>query len=139
MLIRELAKKTGLPVHTIRFYEKEGLIDERFFMRSPNNYRHYTEAAVERLLMIKHGQTAGFTLSEIGVLIQAWDAGELSSDEQMLYIQQKVVQISAQIAGLEQIRTYLTDKLERLQGFNLSSEAVQADRSHDRIPSLVSD
>lgn len=139
MLIHELAKKTGLPTHTIRFYEKEGLIDDRFFMRSLNNYRHYTDAAVERLLMIKHGQTAGFTLSEIGTLIQAWDAGELSSEEQMLYIQQKVVQISAQIAGLEQIRLYLTDKLERLQGFKQPSEAVQADQYPARMPLRVAE
>jgi DNA-binding transcriptional MerR regulator len=124
MLIHELAKKTGLAVHTIRFYEKAGLIDERFFIRSPNNYRHYTAEAVERLLMIKHGQTAGFTLAEVSQLIQAWDAGELSSEEQMLYIQQKVVQISTQIAGLEQIRTYLTDKLERLQSVTATFEPM---------------
>lgn len=130
MLINQLAKKTGLPIHTIRFYEKEGLIDERFFVRSENNYRHYTEATVERLLMIKHGQAAGFTLTEISTLIQAWDAGELSSEEQILYIQQKVTQISAKIAGLEEIRTYLSDKLDRLQTFKHEADDVQRDWTH---------
>jgi MerR family transcriptional regulator, copper efflux regulator len=115
MLISELAKRTGLAIHTIRFYEREGLIDERFFERSKNKYRRYTEEAVERLMMIKQGQMAGFTLAEISMLIEAWEAGELGSKEQIIYIEQKVAEINAQIAGLEAIRTYLMEKLSRLR------------------------
>ena len=114
MLIRELADKTDVAPHTIRFYEREGLIDERFFERGENNYRYYAQAAVERIMMIKHAQAAGFTLAEIRTLLEEWDAGKLTSREQVNYIQQKVTEITEKIAELEQIRKYLLSKLERL-------------------------
>lgn len=115
MLISELAAKTQLPSHTIRFYEREGLIDERFIERSANNYRHYTEDAVERVLMIRHGQSAGFTLSEIRMLLDAWDLGVLNAEEQAVYIDNKLLEISEKIAELDAIRRYLTDKLQKLR------------------------
>lgn len=53
MKIKELAEKMGLTVYTIRFYEKEGLLDSRHVQREENNYRNYSEAAMERLNLIK--------------------------------------------------------------------------------------
>ncbi|MCO4084514.1 MerR family DNA-binding transcriptional regulator, partial [Pseudomonas aeruginosa] len=47
MKIGELAKRTGCPVETIRYYEREGLLPEP--ARSEGNYRQYTLAHVERL------------------------------------------------------------------------------------------
>ena len=48
MLINELSKRTGITAHTIRFYEKSGLIkgvrDENV---KSNNYFHYDEETVE--------------------------------------------------------------------------------------------
>ncbi|MBD6621328.1 MerR family DNA-binding transcriptional regulator, partial [Komarekiella sp. 'clone 1'] len=38
MLIGELAKKSGLSVDCIRFYEKKGLIDSALIRRRSNNY-----------------------------------------------------------------------------------------------------
>ncbi len=42
MFISELEKKTGLTRHTIRFYEKEGFL-ENYIRRGENNYRDYSE------------------------------------------------------------------------------------------------
>lgn len=52
MKIGELAKRTGCPVETIRYYEREGLLPEP--ARSEGNYRQYTLAHVERLSFIRH-------------------------------------------------------------------------------------
>ena len=53
MLINELSKRTGITSHTIRFYEKSGLIkgvrDENI---KSNNYFHYDEETVEKLELI---------------------------------------------------------------------------------------
>ncbi|GHO97789.1 hypothetical protein KSF_078370 [Reticulibacter mediterranei] len=43
MLISELEKKTGLPRHTIRFYEQEGLLEKHSIRRGENNYRDYSD------------------------------------------------------------------------------------------------
>jgi DNA-binding transcriptional MerR regulator len=63
MFISELAKKTGLTVHTIRFYEEEGLLDRRHVRRGANNYHSYSPEAIERLKLIKQAQATGFTIT----------------------------------------------------------------------------
>lgn len=114
MLISELATRTGLPIHTIRFYEKQGLIDERFVERSENNYRHYTTEAVERVGMIQVGQAAGFTLAEIKTLIAAWDAGELTTRAQVEYMEKKVEELTRKIDQLQAVRHYLMEKIAHI-------------------------
>ena len=126
MLISELAERTGLPVHTIRFYEKEYLIDERFFVRSENRYRHYTEAAVERIEMIKHGQAAGYTLSEVRDLLQAWDAGELTTETQIEHLEEKLYELTHKISELEKIKHYLSNKLVQMRTANSETDAKLA-------------
>lgn len=115
MLISELANRTDLPVHTIRFYEREGLIDDRFFRRGENGYRYYDDSAVERVEMIKQGQAAGYTLAEVRELMVMWDAGELTTDTQLEYLADKVDELTAKIQHMERIKRYLTDKIAALK------------------------
>jgi MerR family copper efflux transcriptional regulator len=70
MKIQELADKMGLTIHTIRFYEKEGLLDDRHVRRESNNYRNYSEEAVERLRLIKKFQSIGCSLAELKEALQ---------------------------------------------------------------------
>ncbi|MEQ8677048.1 MAG: MerR family transcriptional regulator [Aggregatilineales bacterium] len=125
MLISELAQRTNLPIHTIRFYEREGLIDERFFHRGDNRYRYYHEEAVERIEMIKQGQSAGYTITEVRELLLTWDAGELTTDATISYLEDKVGEISRKILELEQIKGYLTQKLDSLR---ISPETAEIER-----------
>jgi MerR family transcriptional regulator, copper efflux regulator len=85
MKISELVRKTGLTAHTIRFYEKEGLLDTRHVRRGENNYRDYCEEAVEHLLIIKEVQAAGFTLAEFKELDEVGNAGELVTQKAGFY------------------------------------------------------
>ena len=115
MFISELAKKTGLTVHTIRFYEEEGLLDTRHVRRGTNNYRYYSEEAVERLKLIKQAQTTGFTIAELKELAEAYDAGSLTKEQQVVSLRRKVEAIGRQIAELEQLQTTLLSKLAVLE------------------------
>jgi MerR family copper efflux transcriptional regulator len=90
MFISELAKKTGLTVHTIRFYEEEGLLDTRHVQRGANNYRSYSPEAIERLKLIKQAQATGFTIIELKELAEAYDAGTLSNEQQVVSLRRKV-------------------------------------------------
>lgn len=125
MLIHELAKQTDVAPHTIRFYEKEGLINEQFFERGQNNYRYYHQTAVERIMMIKHGQAAGFSLSEIRDLMEIWDAGKLTVAQQIVYIEQKLKEVMGKIVELEHMREYLSGKLDRLHAAPIPSHEAQ--------------
>jgi DNA-binding transcriptional MerR regulator len=111
MFISELEKKTGLPRHTIRFYEQEGLLEKRSIRRGENNYRDYSENAAQRLLNIKAVQAAGFTLAELKELVAVYDSGELTTQKQAGFLRQKSNEIGRKIVELERIQTYLTSKL----------------------------
>jgi MerR family Zn(II)-responsive transcriptional regulator of zntA len=122
MLIHELAERTGLAAHTIRFYEKQGLLRRNHSSRGANNYRHYSEEAISRLMFIKQGQFAGFTLAEIRALIDVWEGGEMSLDDQKALVWRKLEQLEQKIAELEQMRGYLRAKLLSLQAVERTAE-----------------
>ncbi|MCS7464499.1 MerR family transcriptional regulator [Paenibacillus doosanensis] len=94
MKIQELAKKMGLSVHTIRFYEKEGLFDSRHVQREKNNYRHYSDEAVERLQMIKKFQGLGCSLAELKEIFQDKDTNTKTNQQVIDWIEQKKKRLS---------------------------------------------
>lgn len=67
MTIGRLAKKAGVNIDTIRYYERNGLIPEP--TRRSSGYREYRSADVERLRFILRAKDLGFTLAEIGELL----------------------------------------------------------------------
>ena len=67
MLIRDLEEKTGLNRATIRFYEKEGLIDPQ---RKENGYRQYSQEHLSHLIKIKLLRQLGMPLDTIKALQQ---------------------------------------------------------------------
>ena len=111
MLISEFAQKVGLTPHAIRFYEKKGLLAKRYIKRGSNNYRQYSEEAVERIMAIKTLHASGFTLSEIKDLLGKWDSGILTPHEGADLLQQKMDEIDAKIAELSQIKSAFMGKL----------------------------
>ena len=68
MQIGEIAKRTCLTVDAIRFYEKRKLLPRA--VRSAGRFRLYGESSVERLRFIQQMQGLGFSLREVGELIQ---------------------------------------------------------------------
>ena len=64
---RELAGRIGLSAHTIRFYEKHGLIEAS--ERSESGYRLYSAADVNRAEFVKTARNIGFSLKDITQLL----------------------------------------------------------------------
>lgn len=115
MRIGELAQRTGVSPDTIRFYEKFGLLDAALYQRHANNYRIYTEAAVERLLLIKQAKRFGFTLAELRQLGHLWQTDRLSGHDKMEILATKLQQIEQHMRELEQLKGYLEEKLALLR------------------------
>ncbi|MBD2691756.1 MerR family transcriptional regulator [Anabaena catenula] len=116
MLISELAKKSGLTVDTIRFYEKKGLIDSELISRRSNNYRDYSEISMERLILIQQAKRLGFTLTEIQVWIKDVESDRLTVDQKQNILGRKLEQIDERIEELRKMKVYLSDKLDHLSG-----------------------
>jgi len=68
MTIGKLAKRAGVGVETIRFYERKGLLPEP--PRRYSGYREYPESAIDRVRFIRRAKELGFTLKEIGELLE---------------------------------------------------------------------
>lgn len=110
MLINELSKKTGLTPHTIRFYEKSGLIKgKRKEEVKSNNYFHYDEEVVEKLLLIRDAKAVGFTISEISQLIEAWYNNKFTIKKKLQVLDDKIAAIDQKMNELKQMKKLLNE------------------------------
>ncbi|WP_433616622.1 MerR family transcriptional regulator [Paenibacillus cellulositrophicus] len=112
MRIQELADKMGLTIHTIRFYEKEGLLDDRHVRRESNNYRNYSEEAVERLGLIKKFQSIGCSLAELKEALQECDTNMSTNLEIIDWIRGKKKEIEGKREEYDQMLDTLNKMLE---------------------------
>lgn len=67
MKIGQVAKRTGVGIETIRFYERKGLLAHP--PRTRSGYRAYPQEAVAKIRFIKRAKDLGFSLSEIAELL----------------------------------------------------------------------
>lgn len=109
MLINELSKKTGLSSHTIRFYEKSGLIkgkrDEKV---KSNKYFHYDNETVDKLELIRDAKSIGFTLSEIKHLIEAWYNKKFTITKKISILDEKLDSIDEKIKQLKEMKKLIS-------------------------------
>lgn len=71
-LISQLSREANIPIGTIRFYEKSGLISGTTKQGvTSNNYVYYDDEVTEKLRFIKMAKAVGFTLAEIRQVIDA--------------------------------------------------------------------
>lgn len=104
-LINQLSKETGIPIATIRFYEKSGLIKgEKKPGVTTNNYLYYGDDVVDKLRFIQMAKAVGFTLSEIKEVIDAWYLKKISKKAQMDVLELKLVQIDEKIQELKAMK-----------------------------------
>ncbi|MCM3024770.1 MerR family transcriptional regulator [Heyndrickxia ginsengihumi] len=112
MKIQELAEKTGLTAYTIRFYEKEGLLDSRHVRRENNNYRNYSEEAIERLKLVKKFQGIGCSLAELKEILQDIDTNTRTHQQIIEWIRQKISEIEHKKEELDQMLETLNRMVE---------------------------
>lgn len=100
-----VASRSGLTVDTIRFYEKQGLIEKT--SRSEGGFRLYSEAAVERLRFIGRAQTLGFSLQEIRELLLLRNAPAKACRHVHDLLDEKLSVIHGKIQELRKIERHL--------------------------------
>ena len=105
MLINEIAKITGISAHTIRFYEKSGLIEgKRDESITSNNYFHYDEETIEKLEFISDAKSVGFTIREIGQLIDAWYNNRFSKEEKLNILNEKLHSLEQKMKEIKEMK-----------------------------------
>ena len=97
----EAARRAGVNVETLRYYERRGLLPEP--ARTPNGHRRYDEDAVRFLRAVKEAQAIGFTLAEIEEYLRVIRRVP-ASEALRTRIAAKIDEIDARIAGLRRMR-----------------------------------
>ena len=105
MSIGAVAKKTGISIDTIRYYERNGLIDEP--SRSSSGYRQYPSEALSQIKFIKRGKDLTFTLKEIKELMNLSRDPEASCVDFKDIATGKLDEIDANLLKLKRVKSNL--------------------------------
>ena len=105
MQIGEAAKRAGVSSPTIRYYEQIGLLPTP--PRSDAGYRRYTEATVEELRFIRKAQAIGFSLDEIGRILQLARSGQKPCSHILTLAHQHLDAVDERIRRLQKFRKQL--------------------------------
>jgi MerR family mercuric resistance operon transcriptional regulator len=92
-------------VETVRFYEREGLLEEP--PRRESGYRQYSEQVVSRLHFIKRAQRLGFSLKEISELLLLRVDSQTSCEEVKQRTEAKIAEVERKMVELQQMRQAL--------------------------------
>ena len=119
MRISQLADQVGVPVSTVRYYERIGLLDEP--ARTDSGYREYNEDSATQLLFIARARRLGLSCDQIIELLPIWGGSNCASahDEVVRLIDDKQAEIATRIEEL----TTLSEELDAVRTVLLASPA----------------
>ncbi|MEG3133294.1 MerR family transcriptional regulator [Rouxiella sp. T17] len=114
MRIGELCSKSGLPKDTVRYYERQGLLEKIPQPNGSNNYEVYSAVDLQRLKMIKHAKMLGFTLAEIADVLAVWVDKQFTAEQKRACLQRKLVQIEEKEKALAELRAGINNALNKV-------------------------
>jgi MerR family transcriptional regulator, copper efflux regulator len=100
-----VARRAGVGVETVRFYERQGLIEEP--PRRLSGYREYNEEVVFRLGFIRRAKQLGFTLKEIKELLSLRRDPSTPAADVRRRAEAKIVDIESKIRILQKMKKAL--------------------------------
>lgn len=108
--IQQVTKITGISAHTLRYYEKEGLLSD--IARSGGGIRLFSDADLEQLNHITCLKGTGMPIKEIKRYIDLCNAGEDTCAERLAILTAQREQVLQQIADLQNHLVNVDRKIE---------------------------
>jgi DNA-binding transcriptional MerR regulator len=115
LTVGQLARATGLPAKTIRYYEQVGVLPAP--RRSGAGYRQYSRHDVHRLLFIRRARALGLSLANLKALMAELESGECLTMRPRLHalVAEQLRTVQRHIAEFQLLERQLTQVLQRLQ------------------------
>ena len=107
--IQEVSKKTGLTAHTLRYYEKEGLLSG--VERTQGGFRQYTDEDLERLGLICCLKNTGMSIQEIARFVQLTHEGDHTLEERVELLRAHRERVLGRMAEMQKHLDKVTWKL----------------------------
>lgn len=104
LTIGEVAEKAKINVSAIRFYERNGLLPEA---ERVAGQRRFTADTIQRLGVIDVAKRAGFSLEEVGVLLDAVDQGAPAHEQLQALAARKLPEVDALVERAQAMRDWL--------------------------------
>mgnify|MGYP003385870205 CR=1 FL=1 len=104
--IGQAAKRTGIKVSTIRYYEQEGLLAAP--PRTASGRRLYSDADVRRLAFIRHARALGFELGDIRSLLDLSDHPNRSCEDADRIARKHLREVKERLAQLLALKAELS-------------------------------
>ena len=111
--IQDVSKKTGLSAHTLRYYEKEGLLVD--VERTPGGFRQYSDADLESLNLICCLKNTGMSLQEITRFLELTHQGDQTLKERVELLRAHREQV---INRMQEMQIYLDKVTWKLNFFS---------------------
>ena len=105
LAIGQVARRAGVGIETVRFYERQGLIEEP--ERRASGYRQYGEETVGRLRFIRRAKELGFTLKEIKELLALRVDPSTTCADVKSRAEAKIEDVQERIQSLQRIKRAL--------------------------------
>jgi MerR family copper efflux transcriptional regulator len=116
--IGELAKRAGVGIDTVRYYERSGLLAPH--ERLPSGYRRYGPLELARLRFIRRAQALGFSLAEVAELLKLSARRDVTQVKRAA--QAKLADVERRISELQRIRKGLAELTARCPGHGRSED-----------------
>ena len=122
--IKEVSEITGLSAHTLRYYEREGLLSG--VERTSGGYRHYTDSDLEALWLICCLKNTGMSLQEIARFVNLAREGDCTLRDRVELLREHQKSVIARIKEMQEYLDKVTWKLsfysEKLQTYETQKE-----------------
>lgn len=113
MNIKDVAKASGLPAKTIRYYEEIDLIRPA---RGANGYRSFSGQDLHKLAFLGRARALGFSIADCRVLLALYEDAGRSSAEVKQIACTHLEEIDAKIAALSEMRETLAHLVDTCAG-----------------------
>ena len=113
MNIGDVARLSGLPAKTIRYYEEIGLVRPA---RGANGYRDFGQVEAHKLAFLARARSLGFTIEECRALLSLYDDRARASADVKALAQDHLNGIDRKIAELAGLRRTLGQLVARCHG-----------------------
>lgn len=114
MQIGQLARQAGVPIDTVRYYERRGLLSEP--QRRPSGYRDYDVDDLARLRFIRRSKALGFTLDEIRELLRLSATQDADRGEIRALAARRLADVEQRLRELNSIRDTLDGLVNACSG-----------------------
>jgi DNA-binding transcriptional MerR regulator len=139
LTITEVARRTGLSVHTLRYYEQAGLI--RPIARTASGRRRYAETDLDWIAFLLRLRETRMPIAQMQLFARLRSQGDSSAPARRVMLEQHLAELLATITALQDSAHALQDKIAHYRAIEASLPATtqpSGRKRHEPDPSTDS-